>query len=135
MEIRPLDSAHREPAAALWADCGLTRPWNDPLADFDRALAASASTVLGALDGAALIGTVMVGEDGHRGWVYYLAVADEARRRGLGSRLMAAAESWLGGRGVPRLNLMVRRENKAVVAFYEARGYVPSDVSVLQKNL
>ena len=135
MEIRPLDTRQREAAAALWDVCGLTRPWNDPLADFNRAVAGTNSAVLGLVQGPALVGTVMVGEDGHRGWVYYLAVAPSARRAGLGAELMAAAEDWLRDRGVPRLNLMVRHENKAVIAFYRALGYAPSEVTVLQKSL
>ena len=77
----------------------------------------------------------MVGDDGHRGWVYYLAVAPSARGAGLGAQLMAAAEAWLSGRGVPKLNLMVRTENKAVIAFYSAQGYALSEVTVLQKSL
>lgn len=135
MVTRHLDAGHRHAAAALWESCGLTRPWNDPLADFDRAIAGSTSVILGVIQNGALVGTVMVGEDGHRGWVYYLAVADDVRYRGLGSQLMSAAEHWLRSRGVSRLNLMVRQENKAAVAFYEARGYGLSDVMVLQKNL
>ena len=73
--IRPLTALDRDAAVALWHATGLTRPWNDPHADFDRAQA-----VLGAFDGDELIGTAMVGHDGHRGWVYYLGV--DPRQRG-----------------------------------------------------
>ncbi len=132
--IRPLGAIEREAAVALWQARGLTRPWNDPLADFDRAVCGASSAVLGVLEDETLIGTVMVGEDGHRGWVYYLAVSESRGGQGIGSLLMAAAEDWLRARGVPRLNLMVRSENEAVIAFYRALGYVPSEVSVLQKT-
>ncbi|WP_199555548.1 GNAT family acetyltransferase [Sandaracinobacteroides hominis] len=135
MEVRLLDARQREAAAALWEACGLTRPWNDPRADFDRAASADNAAVLGFCEGPALLGTVMVGEDGHRGWVYYLAVAPAARGAGLGAQLMAAAEAWLQERGLPKLNLMVRTENKAVIAFYTAQGYALSEVTVLQKSL
>lgn len=114
---------------ALWQACGLTRPWNDARADFARA------TVLALKRDGVLLGTVMVGEDGHRGWVYYLAVTETERRAGLGRALMAAAEDWLRARGVPRLNLMVREGNNAVLGFYAALGYRTSDVKVLQKDL
>lgn len=76
---------------ALWETCGLTRPWNPPTRDIARALAGPASTILVARRDGAVAGSVMAGHDGHRGWVYYLAVAPDARRAGLGRALMDAA--------------------------------------------
>ena len=135
MWIAPLDPALTEEAVALWAACGLTRPWNDPRTDLDRALAGPASTVLAALDGAALVGTVMVGHDGHRGWVYYLA-ADPARRgEGLGRALMSAAEHWLRERDVPKVQFMMRASNAEVRGFYDRLGYVDQDCLVLGRRL
>lgn len=122
-------------AAGLWAACGLTRPWNDPLSDLTRALDGPTSTVLAAVDGADLLGTVMVGYDGHRGWVYYLAVRPDSQGRGLGRALMAAAEAWLDERGVPKIQFMVRADNTAVVTFYEHLGYVDQHVTVLGRVL
>jgi GNAT superfamily N-acetyltransferase len=122
-------------AAALWAAAGLTRPWNDPISDARRALAGPASTILAAHRDRALIGTVMAGHDGHRGWVYYLAVAASERGKGTGARLMRAAEQWCAAAGVPRLNLMVRAGNTGVLSFYDRLGYRASDVVVLQKDL
>jgi ribosomal protein S18 acetylase RimI-like enzyme len=107
---------------ALWRACGLTRPWNDPDADFARAVGGASSAVLVARDGDTLAGSVMAGFDGHRGWVYYLAVADGHRRRGVGRALMAAAEDWLQARGAPKIQLMVREDNEAALGFYEALG-------------
>lgn len=107
---------------ALWEACGLTRPWNDPSTDFALAISSGASAVLVARDGAAIAGSVMTGFDGHRGWVYYLAVAPAHRRRGLGRTLMAAAEGWLKARGAPKIQLMVREDNAAALGFYEALG-------------
>ena len=66
-------------AVALWTEVGLTRPWNDPDEDLDRAVTGAASTILAQLDGGELLGTVMVGVDGHRAWMYYLAVSPAAR--------------------------------------------------------
>ena len=77
----------------------------------------------------------MVGHDGHRGWVYYLAVADEAQGRGLGRELMVAAEAWLVDRGIPKIQFMVRTDNAAVIEFYDHLGYQRQDVVVLGRRL
>lgn len=129
MSITALTSDDAAEAVALWETCGLTRPWNDARADFARA------TVLGCKRDGVLVATVMVGDDGHRGWVYYLAVAEGARGQGLGRAMMAAAEDSLRARGCPRLNLMVRSDNAAVRGFYAALGYRTAEVAVLQKDL
>jgi ribosomal protein S18 acetylase RimI-like enzyme len=124
-----------EAVIALWQACGLTRPWNDPAADFALALAGPESTVLVARDAAAVVGAVMVGFDGHRGWVYYLAVDPAARRGGLGRALMAAAEAWLRARGAPKLQLMVRDDNAAALDFYAALGLERQPVVTLGRRL
>ena len=122
-------------AAALWQACGLTRPWNDPAADFVLAIAGPASTVLVARDGEGLAGSVMAGFDGHRGWVYYLAVAPDRQRSGLGRALMAAAEDWLRERGAPKIQLMVREDNEAALAFYAKLGMERQKVVTLGRFL
>lgn len=128
--IREATTADRAATVALWESCGLTRPWNDPHADFDRARADGA--VLLADEGA---GSIMVGYDGHRGWVYYLAVDPARRRAGLGRALMAAAEDWLRARGCPKLQLMLRADNGIALGFYAALGLGVQDVRVLGKRL
>ena len=133
--IAPLATDAIPAAVALWQAAGLTRPWNDPVADAHRALAGPSSTILAVQDGARLVGPVLVGHDGHRGWVYYLAVADDCRRAGHGRALMAAAMAWLRAADVPRLNLMVREGNDAVLGFYRALGFRVADVHVLQHDL
>lgn len=135
MRIAPLPRHLAAPAAQLWERCGLTRPWNDPAADLARALDGPSSTVLAAVDENTLVGTVMVGHDGHRGWVYYLAVDPARRRDGLGRALMTAAEEWISSAGIPKVHLMVRSENAEVVAFYEALGYADQQVIVLGRFL
>ena len=122
-------------ATALWVAAGLTRPWNDAAADARRAVAAPAATIFAARENAVLIGTVMTGHDGHRGWVYYLAVAASHQRRGIARGLMAAAEAWCTAAGMPRLNLMVRAGNDPVLGFYARLGYRASDVILLQMDL
>ena len=133
--IRLAETSDREAIIDLWRRAGLTRPWNDPVADFDRALAETSSCVLALDMDRALAGSVMVGYDGHRGWVYYLATDPDRRRRGVGRALMAAAEDWLKARGAPKLNLMVRGDNLDATGFYAALGYDESDVRVLAKRL
>jgi ribosomal protein S18 acetylase RimI-like enzyme len=135
VRVEELNGAHRAMAAALWRDGGLTRPWNDPLNDFDRAIAGPASVVLGIVEGGDLVGTAMTGHDGHRGWVYYLCVATAHQRRGLGVELMRAAEEWLRARGAVKVQVMVRHTNQSVVTFYESIGYEASDVTVLARWL
>lgn len=134
-DITPLAPAEIPAAVALWTAAGLTRPWNDPIADAHRALAGPASTIFAARTTGTLIGTVMTGHDGHRGWVYYLTVAEPARRSGVARQLMAAAENWCAVQGIPRLNLMVRADNAAAHGFYARLGYRASDVMVLQRDL
>lgn len=120
---------------ALWEACGLTRPWNDPGADFALAVRLPQSAVLVARDGDVLAGSVMVGFDGHRGWVYYLAVAPGKRGGGIGRALMAAAEQWLRERGAPKLQLMVRDDNADALGFYEALGLERQKVVTLGRFL
>ena len=135
VDVRELTAAERAAVVRSWDDAGLTRPWNDPLADFDRALASAQSAVLGVFDDGILAGSVMVGDDGHRGWVYYLAVDAIHRRRGAGAALMAAAEQWMCARGVTKVNLMVRHSNQAALGFYANLGYDDDEVTVLSRRL
>ncbi len=135
MEISDLPAGRVDHAVALWRDCGLTRPWNDPHDDARRALIGSASTVLACLRDDELLGTAMVGHDGHRGWVYYLAVRPDEQRGGLGRALMGACEQWVAARGIPKLQLMVRTGNDDVLAFYDRLGYEQSEVVVVGRRL
>lgn len=107
----------------LWQACGLTRPWNDPERDLARKRRDSPWGLLVAERGGDVVGTVMAGYDGHRGSIFYLAVRPDAQRAGVGSALMDAAERLLVARGCPKINLLVRPENTAVLSFYARRGY------------
>lgn len=135
MRIEPATFDDRSSVIALWQAAGLTRPWNDPGSDFNRALANTTSTVLLAWEGSTLLGSVMVGFDGHRGWVYYLATAPALPRRGTGRGLMRAAENWLLELGCPRIRLMVRSDNLDAKGFYQAIGYDDQEVVTLGKTL
>ena len=105
MKIRSASPADEAAVTALWKECGLTVPYNDPATDFRFALGKSNSDILVTDD---LSGSVMVGHDGHRGWLYYLAVAPQSQRQGMGRMLVAAAEQWLAARDIPKVQLMVR---------------------------
>ena len=134
ISIRAATAADREITVALWEAAGLTRPWNDPRGDFDLALATPTSTILLAEADVGLVGSVMVGFDGHRGWVYYLATAPERRGQGVGRALMTAAEDWLKAQGSPQIHLMVRGDNAAARGFYDALGYELQDVVTIGKR-
>src|SRR5271155_5569872 len=98
-------------------------------------MSGATSAVLGLVRGDGVVGTAMVGHDGHRGWVYYLAVARDHQRQGLGALLMRAAEEWLRARGAVKVQVMVRHTNDTVVTFYETIGYEVADVAVLARWL
>lgn len=124
----------RDAVIGLWESAGLTRPWNDPRADFDLALKTPTSAILLASSGKHLVGSVMVGFDGHRGWVYYLATAPNHRGQGIGRQLMVAAEDWLKALGSPKIQLMVRGDNHTARGFYDAIGYELQDVVTIGKR-
>jgi len=133
--LRVCDPSDRDAVAALWSACGLVVPWNDPAADIALALSRPNSTILlGLLDGM-IVSSVMVGHDGHRGWIYYVAVDPAHQGHGFGRRMLDAAESWLTEAGMPKAQLLVRATNQRVVAFYETLGYVTSPVTMMQKWL
>ncbi len=119
----------------LWQRCGLTRPWNDPASDIALARRGPNSTVLVGREGGAIVATAMVGHDGHRGWVYYVAVDPERQGSGLGRAVMTAVEDWLREAGVPKLQLLVRRENARASGFYQSLGYEESTSVMLAKWL
>ncbi|MDH3712281.1 MAG: GNAT family acetyltransferase [Gammaproteobacteria bacterium] len=115
--------------ATLWSDCDLLRPWNDPQKDIDRCLENPSSTILVREhpERKGLGASVMLGSDGHRGWLYYLAVAPDLQRHGVGQQVVRAAENWLAERGVGKVMLMLRPDNHAVVDFYRSLDYEIED--------
>lgn len=120
---------------ALWRACGLVRDWNDPTGDIARARGGTSSAILVGRDNGMIVGSVMVGHDGHRGWFYYLSVHPDAQRRGHGRSLVEAAERWLAARGIDKAMLMIRPDNAAVRAFYEKLGYFDQPRTVLARWL
>ena len=120
---------------ALWQACGLTRAWNDPYKDIARKMTDrnGAFWVVANSDG--LIASVMVGYDGHRGTINYLAVTPEAQAQGVGGELMRRAEAYLTDLGCPKVSFCVRKDNLPVLSFYDRLGYEIDDVHFLGKRL
>jgi hypothetical protein len=135
LAIAPIGDAEVVDVVALWQACGLTRPWNDPAADIALARKGSNATVLIGRDDGALAATVLVGHDGHRGWVYYLAVSPDHRHKGYGRIMMNAAERWLRERGIEKLQLLVRPDNESVKDFYQSLGYAMQERIIYAKWL
>lgn len=135
VDIRPLTDVDVDPVVAIWEESGLTRPWNDPREDIRRARAVWPELLLVATDQDVLVGTVMAGYDGHRGWLYYLATSPERRGEGVGRRLVEEAESRLLALGCPKVMLMVRAGNDAVLEFYDGLDYTRESTQVTGKRL
>jgi ribosomal protein S18 acetylase RimI-like enzyme len=135
MQIRVFHPADEDGVIKLWHACGLVRPWNDPYKDIARKLGEQPELFLVGCIGDSLVATAMVGFDGHRGWVYYLAVEPDHQRLSIGQSMMARAEGLLLERGCPKISLMVRSGNEGVIAFYRQLGYTEDAVVVLGKRL
>ena len=143
LHLRRYGAADRAAVIELWERSGLTRPWNDPGSDIDRKLAHDGTILVAERededqhedDHRSIVGTVMAGYDGHRGWLNYVAVDAAVRRTGIGRLLVEAAERHLAALGCPKVNLQIRHDNPAAVAFYEQLGYVLDDVAGMGKRL
>ena len=147
MIIRTFRETDEPAVIQLWADCGLVRPWNDPHRDIQRKLAEQPELFLVGESSdvgehgettehkGRVVATAMVGYDGHRGWVYYVAVDPSQQGHSLGRALMAEAERLLQERGCPKLNLQIRAGNEKVIGFYRALGYAPDGAVSMGKRL
>jgi ribosomal protein S18 acetylase RimI-like enzyme len=133
--IRPFGLPDTEAVVSLWQATGLTRPWNNPYQDISRKLSVQPELFLVAVDDRVIVGSVMAGYDGHRGWLYYLASAPDRRGHGIGRLLVEAAEELLLAMGCPKVQLMVRPDNNAAQGFYRELGYEPFDTWTTGKRL
>ena len=124
LTVKSAGAEDEQAVVALWRACDLVASYNDPVADFRFAKAGACSDVLVAVDSTGEVaGSVMVGHDGHRGWLYYVAAQPTLRSKGVGRRMVQAAENWLRQRGVVKVQLLVRETNTKVVGFYEHLGF------------
>jgi len=119
----------------LWTRCGLVRPWNDAHADIVRARASGRAIILVGREGSDIVAAVMVGDDGHRGWFYYLGVDPARRGKGYGRAMTEAGERWLKNRGCEKAMLMVRPDNTPVHDFYKSAGYFEQPRALFAKWL
>jgi ribosomal protein S18 acetylase RimI-like enzyme len=124
MTIRPYEESDEGAVVGLWREVFPDAPpWNDPVQDIRRKLALQRELFLVATVNAKLVGTAMGGYDGHRGWVYYVAVQPDHRRRGIGKALMKEVEKRLAALDCPKLNLQVRGSDEEAVTFYKKIGF------------
>ena len=119
----------------LWQECGLTRPWNDPVADILRKQSDQLGKFVLLVDESDLVASMMIGYDGHRGSVNYLAVLPKYQTQGIGRKMMAYCEDYLTQLGCPKINICVRDSNINVLDFYQELGYQPDPVVLLGKRL
>ncbi|MCU1796243.1 GNAT family acetyltransferase [Pectobacterium polaris] len=135
MEIRIFRQDDFEAVITLWERCDLLRPWNDPEMDIERKFNHDPDLFLVAEVNGELVGSVMGGYDGHRGSAYYLGVHPDFRGRGIANALISRLEKKLIARGCPKIHLMVREDNDAVIGMYEKLDYEIVDSVTLGKRL
>lgn len=135
LRTRPYAAEDFGAVVALWDEAGLNKTHNDPARDIAKMCASpDCQLYVGAID-EKIVASVMVGHDGHRGWIYRLAVAEAERRKGYGAELVELAENWLTARGIVKCQLMIRHENDAVEAFYSELGYEETPRLIMAKWL
>ena len=123
MKVRPYLPGDEEAVVELWRKCDLIKPWNNPKQDIERKLKVNPELFLVGLVDSRIVATVMGSYDGHRGWIYYLAVDPVFQRRGWGKQIMGAVEERILAMGCPKINLQIRSDNLDAVKFYENIGY------------
>lgn len=122
------DPTHRQQVIDLWtATFGHSTGHNDPSLSIDKKLAVNDGLFFVAIVGGQIVGTTMAGYDGHRGWLYSVAVHPEYQASGIGTRLVRHAEDALTRLGCTKINLQILGSNQSVVAFYESMGYAVED--------
>ena len=133
--IRSYRESDKEDVIQLWEECGLVVPWNNSQLDIERKQAVQPELFLIGLIHEEIIATAMVGYEGHRGWVNYLAVKPKFQRQGIGQQIMEEAERRLLKLGCPKLQVQIRNTNDGVVKFYRKLGYLQDEVVNLGKRL
>ena len=134
MKIRAYEEKDKNEVIALWRECGLVVPQNNPAKNIKRKLNVDSELFLVGLRKNSIVATVMGGYEGHRGWINYLAVKPSEQRKGYGHAIMRV-EELLRQRGCQKINLQIRTTNQAVIAFYAALGYGNDDVIGLGKRI
>ncbi len=135
MKIRSFRPLDEKALIQLWNECGLTVPWNDPVKDIQRKRAENPDLLFVGIKDQTLIASCIAGYDGHRGWIYYLAVKPAYQHQQLARKMVCHAEKRLIELGCPKINLMVRKTNASVIRFYQSIGYTDDPVVVLSRRL
>ena len=135
MQVIDYDHSWQGSVISLWETCELTRPWNNPTEDILRKLTDAMGKFVLLVDGDKLIASMMIGYDGHRGSVNYLAVLPDYQGQGVGRQLMTYCEDYLKHLGCPKINICVRDTNVQVMDFYATLGYKTDPVIVVSKRL
>lgn len=135
LTIRTFTESDRNAVVRLWTECGLVYPQNDPHRDIDRKTAHGLEFFLVAILDRSIVGSVMGGYEGHRGWVNYLAVAPEHRRSGIARELMSELERRLRRIGCAKINLQIRSNNPSVMEFYRRIGFAQDEVICMGRRL
>jgi ribosomal protein S18 acetylase RimI-like enzyme len=140
MKIRTVVEGDTDGIIVLWREVfpeydDPSRPQRDPRASIARKLTFGDGLFWLAEEESGLVGTVMAGYDGHRGWIYSIGVAPAQRRRGIARALLAHAEARLRALGCPKINIQVLSANEAALSFWRTAGYQPDDVTSLGRRL
>jgi len=135
MQVRPFLDSDEAAVIALWEAAGLTRSWNDPRKDIERKRSVQREWFLVGTEDDAVMASIMIGYDGHRGWINYLAVDAAHRHQGHARALMREAERLLQIAGCPKINLQIRTSNAAGIEFYKHIGYVQDDAVSFGRRL
>jgi ribosomal protein S18 acetylase RimI-like enzyme len=135
LHIRPYQDGDEKDVIQLWHNCNLVVPWNDPKLDIERKLKVNPDLFLVGLIESKLIATIMGGYEGHRGWINYLAVSPQIRRKGVGRKMVEEVEVKLCKLGCPKINVQIRSSNRDVIEFYGKIGFSVDDVVSMGKRL
>ena len=134
--IRPFSTTDTDAVISLWKQCNLVSPKNDPVEDIRLKMEWQPEFFLIAEnENSTIVGSIMAGYEGHRGWINYLGVVPEYRKKGIATKLMEAAEKKLKTHGCPKINLQVRTSNSDVLVFYEKIGFKSDNVVGYGKRL
>jgi ribosomal protein S18 acetylase RimI-like enzyme len=132
--IREFEPSDLVGVVQLWRDCQLIRSPNVPSHDVELKIKHDPGLFV-AVEKSRVVGSVMAGYEGHRGWINYLAVTPAQQRNGIGARLLQRGEQYLVDLGCEKINLQVRSGNSDVLGFYQRAGYRNDDVVSLGKRL
>jgi len=135
LTIRSAIPSDEAAIVTLWQACNLVTSYNDPTHDFHFARGKENSDVLVGSNAGRIVGSVMVGHDGHRGWMYYVAADPDNRKQGIGKQMVQAAEQWLQNRGIVKVLLLIRETNTDVAQFYDHLGFETIPRIIMQKWL